>query len=1432
MMLPLFVILLCILAISIPAGIILSIINFIQTQELKKRLQFLEKDIVQRRERIAHLEQKAVSLKKASALDEIISQTINVPSEEASPVLVITEHLQNKFEKSEELTDAPQNDILSLNIGSSDTDIFTSEETTSTSALAISPKAQEENTAPSRSIPYDEVISADGFDPQSDLSNLSAEPIISKTENFINLSKQEEPSSIFLDNPKKEEPSRKEFGSIETLLGARWSIWIGGIAIALGGLFLVRYSIEQGYLGPAVRVALGILLGTLLVLAGEFVRRRDITKEIPGFNNAHIPSVLTASGTTVLFGAVYAAHAFYHFIGTGTALFSLGIIAVATLFASAIHGPALAGLGLVGAMGAPLLVNSTGSSKISLVIYLAVVAASAFVLTNWRKWHWLGWSNVAAAFLWGLILHNIDPDASLYHSTIQTLLAVTALLLCAPRGWSERRIALLSCLSIGILAILNIPTHLFSEFQWISVSQFISTNQFLTFLMFNCAIIFFGAVLRPRGASLLALSVILAFIFFWAWPSTDGSMHILLSHKGAEFKIPGPLSNLTLYTLWLSLFIVCLIAFPNIRLLFPKYKYYIAMSPAQVLSYALTSTFGVAFLLSIGGTRIWLTFSSPWALSIFSFIGVTLFTSLVYLFVRVGATKHQNGRLIIEVFCIAAVTCLAFFLARTFAYGWMTVSFSIAALILAFISTRFVTRTLPTAIGLSSLVVLGRLWSNPLVMEQGVGQIPFFNWVLLGYAVPAIGYAAAWYLMDRKGMNNWGMRMSLCMSIVLAALFATFELRHFLYDGNLFAQKTSLVEQGLLVTLAMAFSLAMAAFSNKNITPIFRRGEVIFTFIGFCQTLIALLGFYNPLFSGETVVGIPFLNSLSLGYLIPSLMTAAAITFYHKGRSKYITFLLGWQALLLFFIFCLLNLRFILYPDIHISSGLSLSGAGLSAVLTILFAAGSYIWIQRFPISYPRFATLFFTGLTACYTVIQILRAIALMMPFHASSLNSYETSASGNPVILVLITALVLPAACATGFNFLYSRYSDKKSIIQDILGWCGLLLMYTFIILISRYLQFGFGTSISFSKGYILTTCGIAATGALLIFWWLSVMEKTHVPIRLSRFVFLSGGITLALSGMASTLNPLFNSSEFITGWLFPNSLLISYLLPGLAVILLSEKTHYLHDLPEWLQALTRWTGTFLVFLFLVLQFRCLQLGSLNIHNSDNYLMLTSGIAATFALIVSSLQVAYDPSHSRTHDFPYNAASFLALGITLSVAGAGILFNPFFNISEKISGGIFINTLLPTFMIPILTLLCISLKTWKKNGQVWTYAIGTTITLLTFIYLTLSVRWGYNGENLQWLGRPEGAERWTYSAVWLIFGFTLLVLGINRKQYSLRLFSSPFIFLTILKIFLLDMSGLSGIWRPLSFIALGLALIVIGRLYQKVLFQENFNINRTVAE
>jgi len=68
----------------------------------------------------------------------------------------------------------------------------------------------------------------------------------------------------------------------EERLGTQWTVWVGGVALALGGFFLVRYSIEQGWFGPGMRIILGGLLALVLIAAGEWARRKENLSGIGG----------------------------------------------------------------------------------------------------------------------------------------------------------------------------------------------------------------------------------------------------------------------------------------------------------------------------------------------------------------------------------------------------------------------------------------------------------------------------------------------------------------------------------------------------------------------------------------------------------------------------------------------------------------------------------------------------------------------------------------------------------------------------------------------------------------------------------------------------------------------------------------------------------------------------------------------------------------------------------------------------------------------------------------------------------------------------------------------------------------------------------------------------------------------------------------------
>ena len=108
--------------------------------------------------------------------------------------------------------------------------------------------------------------------------------------------------------------------------------------------------------------------------------------------------------------------------------------------------------------------------------------------------------------------------------------------------------------------------------------------------------------------------------------------------------------------------------------------------------------------------------------------------------------------------------------------------------------------------------------------------------------------------------------------------------------------------------------------------------------------------------------------------------------------------------------------------------------------------------------------------------------------------------------------------------------------------------------------------------------------------------------------------------------------------------------------------------------------------------------------------------------------------------------------------------------------------------------------------GGYANTIAGGALV--LALAYVTLEIRRFYHGPVLTG-GATSGAEQYTYSIAWLAFGVVLLGVGILVNSQRARLASAVVIALTILKAFLIDMSTLTGVYRALSFMCLGLVLV-----------------------
>jgi uncharacterized membrane protein len=183
-----------------------------------------------------------------------------------------------------------------------------------------------------------------------------------------------------------------------------------------------------------------------------------------------------------------------------------------------------------------------------------------------------------------------------------------------------------------------------------------------------------------------------------------------------------------------------------------------------------------------------------------------------------------------------------------------------------------------------------------------------------------------------------------------------------------------------------------------------------------------------------------------------------------------------------------------------------------------------------------------------------------------------------------------------------------------------------------------------------------------------------------------------------------------------------------------------------------------------------------------------------------------------SIVHDIGALIVAALTLGaVILDLANAIIgpfplVATPFFNV-------ILLGHGLPAVLAIILALIA------RGTRPMWYRAIAaiTAVTLALF-YLSLEVQRLFHGP-MMW-GHVSDAEQYTLSTVWLAFSIMLLAVGFLLRSQPARLLGLGVITLTIAKVFLFDTANITGIYRAMSVIGLGVVLLGIGRLYQRLLF------------
>ncbi|MCX7890242.1 MAG: DUF2339 domain-containing protein, partial [Rhodobacteraceae bacterium] len=160
-----------------------------------------------------------------------------------------------------------------------------------------------------------------------------------------------------------------------------------------------------------------------------------------------------------------------------------------------------------------------------------------------------------------------------------------------------------------------------------------------------------------------------------------------------------------------------------------------------------------------------------------------------------------------------------------------------------------------------------------------------------------------------------------------------------------------------------------------------------------------------------------------------------------------------------------------------------------------------------------------------------------------------------------------------------------------------------------------------------------------------------------------------------------------------------------------------------------------------------------------------------------------------------------FLAAAVTLGNPLSGGLFG-----DDRVLGPPVLDTLAAAYALPGLLL---AAAAWRLPGlgRVLRPFLAAAGAALLLLYAGLQIRRFWRGDDLSVPGVTQ-PELYTYTVALLVLGGLLLYQALARRSVTLRRLAMAVIALTVAKVFLIDVSGLSGLTRVFSFLALGLSL------------------------
>jgi uncharacterized membrane protein len=672
------------------------------------------------------------------------------------------------------------------------------------------------------------------------------------------------------DVPRAPPPKGK---SLEESLTSRWLVWLGALTIGLSGVFLVRYAMDHGMLGPAARVTLGLLLGIVLAFAGEWLRRRPLQRAIAAVRTNQVPPSLTAAGLFTAFASIYAAYALYNLLPPIAAFVGLALVALIGVGLSLLHGRFVALMGLLGAFVAPALIDTSNPSAWTLFFYLLVIEAACLAVARYRAWWGFAFAILAGALVWPF-LWMFDSHWSVNDGLplgLYLLLSVTAFFAMrqgAPESEGQK--------------------------DWLTEIQHMPKSEWVVWIA-ACAVavaMFFVVDATDDSATGLVFAGLTA------------ALYLAVGRRHAIFD------SLPVVAAVLVLAIAATMHVPETVIL-RSHLYDAPMVPAELHYFGITCiVFGVLFAI-FGFAALWgakrpalwagVSASVPIALLViayyriadfgvdFAWAGLALLLAVVNLFAAERVERYRAARgleITLAAYAAAVVALLSLAAAMSMREAWLTVALSIQLPMLAWINTRIRATSLQAIASIIVFTVLTRLVFNYNILTYPLSANPATSWVIYGYGIPA--FCFLWAARIFRPLN--AVRLIALLEaggFAFCVLLISLEIRLFI-AGSIDAPSYGLLEQSLqsISWLCVGSVFALRYRQSGHLVSFYGAGVLLG--LATAQILLSQLVSSNPLATGEAVGNYPVLNVLLLAYAAP-----AAFAFYFAillGKTKFAQF--------------------------------------------------------------------------------------------------------------------------------------------------------------------------------------------------------------------------------------------------------------------------------------------------------------------------------------------------------------------------------------------------------------------------------------------------------------------------------------------------------------------------------------------------------------